>query len=67
MGLIAKLIVTPFVAYFLTLFTVAILGSVYGNAFLTKTLDGSALPVFLVWLLIIIPATILLHYFKRQQ
>lgn len=67
MGLISKLLAAPFISYFLTIITVAVLGSVMDRTFITQTLDNSALTVFLVWLPIVMIATILFHHFKRSQ
>jgi hypothetical protein len=64
--LLVKLFVTPFIAYFAMMFTVAIMGSTMGNQALKELTGGSGLTIWLGWLVFFIIITII-HYFTRKS
>lgn len=63
--LLFKLFFVPFIAFFAMMFTVAIMGSMYGTNELKEILGGtSGLPVWYIWLVIITPVTVIYHFKK---
>ena len=63
--LLFKLFFVPFIAFFAMMFTVAIMGSMYGINELKEILGGtSGLPVWYIWLAIITPVTVIYHFKK---
>ena len=63
--LLFKLFFVPFVAYFLMMFTVAGLGSIYDTNWLKEHLNGSGLTVWYGWL-VICNLFVVIHHFARK-
>jgi hypothetical protein len=64
--LLFKLFFTPFVAYFLMMFTVAIMGSAMGNQALKELTGGSGLTIWLGWLVLFFITTVAHHFLKKK-
>jgi len=65
--LLVKLFVTPFIAYFAMMFTVAIMGSTMGNQALKELTGGSGLTIWIGWLGLFFITTLAHHYFKKAK
>jgi hypothetical protein len=65
--LLFKLFFTPFVAYFLMMFTVAALGSIYDTNWLKEHLNGSGLYVWYGWLALLIIITVAHHFLQKPN
>ena len=62
-----KLLAIPFVAFFVAMITVAIMGSFLDNRWMKEHLDNSALPVWLAWVAILFITTVTHHFFKKEK
>ena len=68
MNLFVKLLIIPFAAFFAMMFTVAIIGSIYGSSGLKEILGGtSAMPVWYVWLCVLSTTTIFRHFMRKTK
>lgn len=64
--LILKLLTTPVIAYFLTLFTLPILTSVMGQTWIRDTLDSNAMPIWLIWIAVSAVFVIIKHFMPKK-
>lgn len=65
--LIFSLAMTPFVSYFLTLLSLAIVNSFISPALMRDHLDNNAFPVWIAWIAVSCVAVILKHIFVKRQ
>jgi hypothetical protein len=62
-----KLFFVPFVAFFLMMFTVAALGSIYDTNWLREHLNSSGLYVWYGWLIVSFVAVLAHHFLKKTN
>lgn len=62
-----KIILLPFLAFFLNMITVAMLGTFLGVNELKELLGGNnTLPVFLMWFSILLSYTLITHFLRKD-
>lgn len=65
--LLYKILALPFVAFFASLITVAVMSSFLDRIWMMEHLDNSALPVWQAWMALLLIITIAHHFFKKEK